>query len=188
MELMIIGLALWWATHLFPIYLPGPRAAAIARLGAGTYKGLFALLSLLAVALMVVGYRQADFVNVWYPPAWTIHLNNLLMLIAVLLLGARDMKSSVRHHIRHPMLGGVMVWAFAHLLVNGDAASVLLFSGLLAWAVVAVIGSNARDGAWVRPPKGDRRGLLIHLAATVVVFAVIAGVHGWLIGVYPFPR
>ena len=43
MALMIFGLALWWASHLFPIYLPGARTTAIARLGEGPYKRIFAL-------------------------------------------------------------------------------------------------------------------------------------------------
>jgi len=188
MAVMILGLALWWASHLFPIYLPGARAAAAARLGEVPHKGLFALISLAAMVLMVRGYRHADFVEVWSPPSWTMHLNNLLMLLAIFLLAAKDIKSSVRHHIRHPMLTAAMVWAFAHLLVNGDAASVLLFSGVLAWAVVAVLGLNARDGDWVRPPRGDRSGMIRHLVATVVVFAVVVGIHWQLLGVNPFPQ
>jgi len=188
MILMLAGLVLWWATHLFPILMADRRGALVARLGEKPYKGLFALVSLGAMAMIVIGYRQADFVTVYTPPGWTIHLNNLLMLVAVFLFGARDAKSSARHYIRHPQLAAVKVWAVAHLLVNGDAASVLLFSGMLAWAVVAMLGSNARDGAWVRPPKGDRAAMIRHLVITLVVFAAIVGIHGPLLGVWPFPR
>lgn len=188
MTLLILGLALWWATHLFPIYMAEARAGMISRLGEKPYKGAFALVSLGAVVLMVIGYRQADFIEVWSPPRWTMHLNNLLMLLAVFLMGAKDAKSSAKHFIRHPMLAAVKVWALAHLLVNGDRASIILFGGLLAWAVVAMIGSNRRDAAWVRPAKGDRAGLIRHGIITVVVFAVIVGIHGPLLGVYTFPR
>jgi len=188
MTLLILGLGLWWASHLFPIHLPGRRAAAIARLGQGPYKGLFALVSLTAVVLMVKGYQQADFVAVWTPPAWTMHLNNLLMLLALFLVAAKHAKSSVKHFVRHPMLAGVKIWAFAHLIVNGDLASILLFGGLLAWAVVAMIGSSARDGAWERPPKGNMAGLIRHGIITVVVFVVIVAIHGPLLGVYTFPQ
>ena len=108
MTLMILGLALWWASHLFPIYLPDRRTAAIARLGDGPYKGVFSLVSLGAVVLMVTGYREAGFVTVWTPPLWTMHLNNLLMLLAILLVGAKSAKSSVRHFVRHPMFWGML--------------------------------------------------------------------------------
>jgi uncharacterized membrane protein len=188
MTLMILGLGLWWASHLFPIYLPDRRADAIARLGEKPYKALFAAVSLAAVAMMVVGFRQADFVEVWSPPGWTVHLNNLLMLLAIFLIGAKSAKSSVKHYIRHPMLAGVKVWALAHLLVNGDRDSILLFVGLLVWAMVAMIGSNRRDGAWVRPAKGDRAGLIRHAIITVVIFAVITVIHGPLLGISPFPH
>lgn len=190
MTLMILGLglALWWASHLFPIYMADRRASVIARVGAGPYKGLFALVAVGAVVLMVTGYRQADFIAVWTPPTWTMHLNNLLMLLAIFLIGAKQAKSSVRHFVRHPMLAGVKVWAFAHLIVNGDLASIVLFGGLLGWAVVAMIGSSARDGAWERPAKGNMAGLIRHGIITVVVFLAIVAIHGPLLGVYTFPQ
>lgn len=188
MTLMILGLGLWWASHLFPIYLPGPRAGAIARLGEGPYKGVYALVSLAAVVLMVVGFRQADFIAVWNPPSWTVHLNNLLMLLALFVIDAKRFNSSVKHHIRHPMLAGVKIWAFAHLLVNGDLAAIVLFGGLLGWAVVAMIGSNRRDGAWERPAKGTTAGLIRQAAVAAVLFAAITAIHSLLLGVYTFPQ
>jgi len=188
MTVMILGLWLWWTSHLFPIYLPERRAKAVARFGEKPYKALFALVSLGAVVLMVVGFRQTDFIEVWSPPGWTVHLNNLLMLLAVFLIGAKDAKSGVKHYVRHPMLAGVKIWAFAHLLVNGDLAAIFLFGGLLGWAVVAMIGSNRRDGAWVRPAKGNQAGLIRHGVITLVVFAVIVAIHGPLLGVYPFSQ
>lgn len=187
MTLMILGILLWSAGHLFPIFAPGARASAVLRMGEGPYKGAFALVALLAVALMVIGYRQAEFVNLWFPPAWTVHPNNLLMLVSVFLIGAKHAKSSAKHYVRHPMLWGVVVWSAAHLLVNGDLASVVLFGGLLAWALVAMAGTNARDGEWVRPPKGTTAGLIRHLVITVVVFGVIVVIHGPILGVRPIP-
>lgn len=187
MTLLIFGLALFCAGHLFPIFAPAARAAAVERVGVGPYKGAYALVAVAAIVLMVIGYKQAAFVNLWFPPAWTVHLNNLLMLIAVFLLGARHAKSSVKHYIRHPMLLSVVVWAVGHLMVNGDLASLVLFGGLGLWAVVAMVGTNARDGAWVRPPKGTTAGLVRHLVITVVVFVVILGIHGPLLGVRPIP-
>jgi len=188
MTLMILGLALWWASHLYPIYLPGHRAATLKRLGEKLYKSFFAMVALIAVVLMVSGFRKAGFVEVWTPPGWATHLNNLLMLLAVFLIGAKDAKSSAKHYVRHPMLAAVKVWAVAHLLVNGDLASVVLFGGMLGWAVVAMIGSNRRDGAWERPAKGTTAGLIRHVLITIAVFAVIVAIHGPLLGVYPFPQ
>ena len=190
MSLMILGLglALWWAGHLFPIYLPDRRAAILKRLDKRLYKSAFALVAWTAVVLMLKGYQNADLVVVWFSPLWATHLNNLLMLLAIFLFSAKFVKSGVRRHIRHPMLAGVKVWAVAHLLVNGDLASIVLFGGLLGWAVVAMIGSNRRDGAWQRPARGGVAGLVRHGIITVVIFLAIVAVHGLLFGVYTFPQ
>ena len=188
MILLILGLALWWASHLVKILAPHRRAAAIARLGEGPYKGVITLVTLLAIALMVVGYRWADedpFI-LWTAPLWLWHLNNALMALAVVVFIAGFFASPVRRWIRNPQLTGVKIWTAAHLLVNGDVHSVLLFGGLLAWAVVATIGTKRRDGPRGHVPDSTMGGLVAHLVAAAVVFAVIIAVHSW-VGVPPFP-
>jgi uncharacterized membrane protein len=138
-----------------------------------------------SVVLMTIGYQRADFVNVWYPPEFLRHVNNLLMVAAVGLFIAGNMKSAVRRYVRHPQLAGVKAWALAHLLVNGDLASIVLFGGLLAWAVVSLIGINKRDGKGPLPGEGTWLGAGIHAGVTLGLFVTIALVHNWL-GVWPF--
>ena len=142
MTLLILGLALWWVTHLLPILAPGLRKSLGEKAGNGPAKALIALGVLVSLILMVTGYQQAEFVNLWFPPAFMVHINNLLMLIAVFLFIAGNIPSPVRRKVRHPQLAGTKAWALAHLLVNGDLASVVLFGGILAWAVVALSGAN----------------------------------------------
>lgn len=187
MILLILGLLLWSFAHLFMRVFPEARADLAARLGPGGARGLFALVLVVAVVLMVVGFRQAPFVPLYSPPPWTIHVNNLLMLIAVALMGAGQSKGRARSWFRHPMLLGVTVWGVAHLLVNGDAASVVLFGGMIVWATVNMQIINRREGPWVRPEPGPISGDIRLLVIAVVLFAIIAGIHAWL-GVWPFPR
>ena len=137
------------------------------------------------LVLMVVGYRGAEFVNLWFPPAWTVHLNNLLMLAAVFVYGMSATKGRLRGRLRHPQLIAVKIWAVAHLLVNGDLASVVLFGGLLAWAVLEVIVIN-RTEDWVRPEPGPAKKDIVLVAITLVMFGAITWIHNWL-GVWPFP-
>ncbi len=183
---MILGLVLWSGAHLVKPMAPGRRRALAERYGEGPVKGAMAVVIVLSVVLMVVGYQRAAFVNVWYPPLWTVHLNNLLMLLAVVLFAGAAPKSPVRRFTRHPMLNGVKTWAVAHLIVNGDLASIVLFGGLLAWAVVAMIAINRRDGKPPQEYEWSAARWARTLAISVVVFAVIVVIHGWL-GPWPLP-
>jgi uncharacterized membrane protein len=180
MTLIVVGLALWWAAHLFKRLAPGPRAA----LGdAG--KGLVAVGVLAGVVLMVMGYRGVEHIDLWYPPSFLTHVNNLLMLFAVYLYAASGMKTRITRAIRHPQLTAVKTWAVAHLLVNGDLASVILFGGLLAWAVVEVILINRATPRGPLPepaPMGKEIGAVV---GAVVVTVAIMLVHNWL-GVPPW--
>jgi uncharacterized membrane protein len=70
-------------------------------------------------------------------------------------------------------------------MVNGDLASILLFGTMLAWAVGSVVLIN-RAGPWDRPAPGDAKKDKLLVIITLVMFAVMVGVHIWL-GVWPFP-
>ncbi len=175
MILLILGLTLWVAAHFFKFIMPEARA----RLG-NRGKGLVALVIAASLILMIIGYRGAGGMFVYSPPAWGIHATSLLMLIAVVLMGLGHSKSRLRGVLRHPMLVGVIVWAVAHLLVNGDLASIVLFGGMLLWSMAEIAVLNRAAPDWVRPAPGKLMGDISLAIISVVVFIVIVGVHYWL--------
>lgn len=179
MGLLILGLAVWSGAHLFKRLAPAARA----RLG-DPGKGLVAVLILASIVMMVVGYRGWDDAAVlWGRHPATVGINNLLMLLSVYMFAASGMKTALARRMRHPMLGAVKVWALAHLLGNGDLASIVLFGGLLAWAVVEMIAINKAEPEWDRPPPAPMRKEVIAAGGSVVVYLLIAWVH-YLLG-YP---
>lgn len=173
---LVIGVLLWAYSHLMKRVTPGLRA----RLGDGPGKGLVSILSLLAIWAMVHGYRAAEVVPLWEPPAAMRHVNGLLMVVAVVLLNLGFSRGVMRTWMRHPMLTSVMLWAVAHLLVNGDLASVVLFGGIGLWAVVDVMAINRMQPDWQRPAKGPVVNDVIYLALSAFVLGAIGWVHGWL--------
>lgn len=174
MTILTLGVLIWAYSHLMKRVTPGFRASLGER-----GKLLVTVLSFLSIALMIWGYKSAEFIPLWEPPAFLRHINNTLMLVAVILLNMKANRGRMRAWMRHPMLTAVKTWAVAHLLVNGDLASVVLFGGILAWAVVDVITINRME-PWTRPEPGPVRNDLIYVAASLVLFAVIVAVHGWL--------
>ena len=79
LAVMILGLAVFLGSHAFVTMRP-QRAAVIARVGEGPYKGLFSLISLVGIGLVVIGglvwfvlqsatlARSADFQSPKEPP------------------------------------------------------------------------------------------------------------------------
>ncbi|MDW3183014.1 NnrU family protein [Roseobacter sp.] len=184
MTLLIAGLVLWTLVHYFKRLAPDQRVA----LGAPG-KGLVALGVVAGLILMIIGYRAADFIPVWQPPAFMVHVNNTLMLLAFWVYGssaAKGAKAWPAYKIRHPQLTGFKIWTAAHLLVNGDLASILLFGGLLAWAVGQVILINRAEPDWTAPEPAGTATYVRLAVISLVLFALVAGIHIWL-GVWPFP-
>ena len=171
---LVLGLVLWVGAHVFKRIAPGARAA----LGAPG-KGVVALVIVVSLVLMIVGYRSAPVVPVYTPFAGAGHLNNLLMLVALWVYAAGMSKGVLWTKIRHPQLTGVAIWAVAHLLVNGDLASVLLFGTLLIWALGSIRVVSAAEGPWLPHAPGSIRRDLAMVAISLVVYAALAWVHIW---------
>ena len=73
-----------------------------------------ALLLVASVALVVMGYGQADPVIWWGRQASWVGVSSVLVCLGFYcVVGAR-----VSGIIRHPQLTSAMLWAVAHLLVN----------------------------------------------------------------------
>jgi uncharacterized membrane protein len=172
---LILGLSLWIGAHLFRRVLPRQRAA-LGKAG----LGVVAVLVLTGIVLMVIGYRSSDDVHLYTLPAWVRHLNNLLMLVAIFLMAAGRVGGVVAAKLRHPMLWGVVVWAVAHLMVNGDLTSLVLFGVLGIWALAQMAAINRAEGRWSAPAEGPITKDARLAVFALVLYAVIAGVHYWL--------
>ena len=182
MELLVAGLLLWIVVHLMPSAAPALRQKLIGRMGENTYKGLAAVLLLCALALIVFGWRGSVASHLYALPGFTRHLGMLLVLIAFIVFGTTSYPSRIKQYVRHPQLTGVSIWAFAHLMMNIDSRSIVLFGAMLVWAILSIILINRRDGEWVKPSipgwATEIRGLVISL----VVFVVVVVIHPYITG------
>ncbi len=184
MTLLILGLVLWTGAHFFKRLAPDARAAMTEKMGEKS-KGIIAVVLVVSIVLMVIGYRGADTAIFWgRTPAMT-GINNLLMIVAIALMGVNSSKSRFRGKLRHGMLSGVIVWCVAHLLVNGDVASIVLFGGIGLWAIAQMIILNRTTEPEPEFTEGTAAGDVKLLVITLVLYAVIAGIHSWL-GYAPF--
>jgi len=175
MLLLILGVALWWLAHLFKRIAPDMRA------GLGEKgKGLVALALAVSIVMMIFGYQMADGAFFWGRSPATVGINNLIMIFALYLTSPGPSKGALLYRMRHPMLTGFALWAVAHLLVNGDVESFILFGGLGVWALVEMAVINRAEPGWTPPEKGSIGKDAMFLAISVGLLAVIGFVHTWL--------
>jgi uncharacterized membrane protein len=188
MTILILGIIVLIGIHFVPAF-PEFRDRLMARLGKNGYRALFSIVSTLGLALVVWGFAKAPVVQIWYPSAWTRHLALLLMLPVFPLLFAAYLPGKIKAKVRHPMLAAIKFWALAHLIANGDLASIILFGSFLAYAVLDRILLKRRAGAepvLAASEAEGRRNDLISIGAGLALYvAFLFWLHPLLIGVSP---
>jgi len=190
MSVLILGLLIFLGIHSLRIFANDWRDRQQVRFGDLPWKGLYSLVSIIGFVLIVWGFglaRQHP-VPLYAPPLALRHLNALFTLVAFILLAAAYIpRNHLKARLGHPMLMGVKVWAFGHLLATGMLHDVVLFGAFLLWAVVLFIVSRRRDRmAGTVYPAGSIKGDVLTVVIGVVVWIVFAfWLHLWLIGVNP---
>lgn len=183
MTLLILGILLFAGVHLVPSLAPGVKSVWQDKLGEGGYKGSFSLLLLASIVLMVVGWRSADPFTIYWPISQLREPCIALVMIAMGLLVVGSRNSRIRQGVRHPQLTAVLIWALAHLVMNGDSRSVVLFSGMAIWSFVEIITISKREGKWVKadiPSLGSE--VITAIIAIVLVVGLVFG-HPYFAGI-----
>jgi uncharacterized membrane protein len=183
--LLVVGLVLFLGSHVF-VSLRERRKLVISRIGEGAYKGALSIISIVGLLLIIYGfvrYREEGLIPVWSSPLFLRHVTEALMWPAFICVVAAYVPGHIKRVLKHPMLVGVKLWAFAHLLVNGDLGGIVLFGSILAWAVYDRISLKRRSDSGGPPiPMGGAKndavavvvGTLLYLAVGFV-FHPLAG-------------
>jgi uncharacterized membrane protein len=176
-----LGLAAFALPHLWKRLAPASRA----RLG-NAGKGIVAVFAIGGIWLASRGYAAWDNApQLWTPASWLTPLNNLLVAAGFYFFLASGMGVWGARVNRHAQLTGVILWAVAHLLVNGDAASLVLFGVLLLWAVASILLINRAVPEWHPPPRQPLGKEVTAVVLALVLFVGVGYLHGW-IGPWPF--
>jgi uncharacterized membrane protein len=201
------------------------RDAAIGAVGRAAYMAMYAVVSVVGIWWLIAAYSHAAYVPLWGNPNWWKLVADVMMLPAFLLVviglatrsptavGQEQLAEQAPHGIarvtRHPVLMGIALWAFLHLVANGDVASVVFFGSFL---VVSLAGAPSIDakrrhalgapwGAFAARTSivpfgaiaGGRNSLVLseigwwRIGLGALAYALFIGGHVHIIGVSPFP-
>ncbi|QSA96659.1 NnrU family protein [Methylococcus sp. EFPC2] len=160
--IQLIFAALFFLGLHFGIAGSSLRVRSIEVLGAKGYRITFSTLSVLGLYWLAHAYRAAPYVETWGQLSGLKPVAAPLVLLAFLLVvlgvttpnptavdGEKLLQedgaaAGVLRITRHPFLWGVAIWAFSHLVVNGDLAALILFGSLLVLVVGGMFSIDAK--------------------------------------------
>jgi uncharacterized membrane protein len=172
------------------------RDAIVARTGEKVFRISFAALSIAGLVWLIRAYSRAPVVAVWSPPSWMIYVTIALAFVGAMyvviglltptpttvnrgkLLESPDVVRGVVRITRHPFLWGVALWALGHLLVNGDAASMLVFGMFLVLAIIGTVSIDAKR----RRRYGDKWDRFAAATSNVPFAAIASGRNRFSLG------
>jgi hypothetical protein len=149
--ILIVGLAVFLATHVFVSFREA-RASVIERVGLSLYRTLFAIVSLVGLALIIWGYAQYrahDLIQLWSPPAFMRHITIGLVFFAAIFIVA----AFCRRAISAPSscLGRSWLGAFTPVSLPSAVATLARQRRLLRMA------GRATSSSWLSEPQFSLR-------------------------------
>ena len=216
------ALALFLLSHAIPAR-PALRQRLAAMLGERTYQLLYSILSLALLVWLISAAARAPYVPLWDLTTGQYWVPIIAMLAAFILFAGGAIvpnplsisfsrrrfdpeRAGIVTVTRHPVLWGFAIWAFAHVVPNGDLVSLIMFGGfgLFALAGMALIDRRKKrqlGAEWetlarrtsvipfapspARRLPWDWRGLAIAVLVGALLYVALLHLHPLLFGPDP---
>ncbi|PVZ68291.1 NnrU family protein [Pelagibaculum spongiae] len=184
MSWLILGLVLFFAVHLLPVLAPGYRQKLKVKYGENRYKLLFGLISIVGLALIILGLKYANYSNLYQPTSWSRHLAMSLMMPSIYLFlsnQALPTRSFIKRLTPNPLNWSIVVWSSAHLMANGDLPQVVLFSSFGLFALISIFSSYRRN---LKPARGKLKikDELLFMGLCAVIYIGLFFSHSYFTG------
>jgi len=188
MTRLALGVLLWSIVHFIPALAPDLKKKMLSRFGEYPYKGAFTLLMVVALFLIISGWKSltpAEPILFYAPPDWGGYAAIILVLIGFILFLAPYPDTNIKRLLRHPQLIGMVCWGVGHMLAVGTARALVLFGGLSLWAIIEIFLLNRRDGEWIKPEKVPYIKDLSMVLFGILVYMAFLYTHHLLFGGSP---
>lgn len=180
------GLILFFGTHFFSAFRNRTGDGLPDILGRGPYMAIYSVLTAAGFIALIWGYAMIKpWIYLADPPPWMKHITMALMLPAIILIVAAYVPTGfIKKAVKHPMLTAVKLWALAHVLVNWDVGSLILFGSFLAFGVIDRIAVKRRGDVGAANAKPNVLGDLISIAVGSALYGLLVyQLHAILFGV-----
>lgn len=215
---LLIAVGVFIAAHAIPAYRP-VRDGLVRALGEVPYVVLYTVVSLGLASWVGYAYLEAPFVELWPFRPWQRWLPLLVMPVSCILLVAGlsapnpfsvgagskrwdPARPGIVAVTRHPVMWGFVLWSGAHMLPNGDAASLVLFGLLTGLGLAGPASLDAKRRAKMGEDEWRRQVAEIsgktlaglggigwaRVLGGLLLYGALLHFHGPVIGVSPLPH
>jgi len=224
---LIVAAVVFVGSHLLLAGTPLRGKLAIALTESG-YLGLFSVTAAVAIVWLAWAYAVAPYQELWASGPWLKTLTWIVMIPAVFffvlgfatpnptavqaerLFAEADVVQGVLRITRHPVMWGLGLWGIAHIIANGDLASVIFFGSLVLLALGGAANQQSRKrlllgASWDRFAAATSywpfgaivagRNKLVwseiglwRLLLAIVAYIALVAFHQLVIGVSPMPQ
>lgn len=157
----------------FLLSWPRVRGRVVGAIGESVFSGAYSVLMVAFLVWMIAAYRVAPPLVLWDLGRWVNLVPVIAMPFALMLavtgLASRNPTAVMGDRLlakglpvngivtitRHPFLCGAALWALAHFLANGDAASAMLFGGLALLSIGGMFAIDAKRALKLGPVWND---------------------------------
>ena len=187
-ESLALAAAAFDGGHFILSSLP-VRQGLIGMVGKNVFWGIYTLVAVASFAWMLYAYGTAPYVELW-PLNKSLRMVPLLVLPFACLFAVVGITTRTPTDVggekllddphpvrgiatitRHPFLCGVALWGGAHIVVNGDIASLITFGGLTGLA----LGGMAHIDHRRRETEGSNWGPVAIRTSAIPFLAAIQG-------------
>lgn len=166
----VAGLLVFFGMHLITV-TPALRRAVFRNLPDQPRRGIVALISLLGVALICLGWPSAPATRLFMPAPAAVAVAPILVPCALVLflIGGLGFRGYIRRYLHHPMLMGAALWSGVHLAANGGLRETLLFGSFLAFSLYAlgVVFGCGKRATFIPALKWDLVGIVVGLVVAI---------------------
>ena len=187
MKELLLGIVLFFGMHLISVVALPLRNSLAGKSELG-WKALYSIISLIGIVMITRGYAEmrSAATLLYVSPGWLRHVSALLLMPTFVLFLAPYFPGRIKNTLKHPQLIAVMIWAVAHLLVNGTLGDVLLFGSFLVWAGADRLSMISRE---TRPvpaaPASPHNDLIVVVIGLAVYVAFVFWLHELAFGISP---
>jgi uncharacterized membrane protein len=180
MYFIIFGFIIFLGVHLVSLSKLR-KDKLLERIGEKKYKLIYSLLAFIGLSLMLFARFNSGEVHKTINFFFFKNIQTIMLIANILIISAYIPRNHFKKWFKHPMLLGILIWSFSHLMINQHLNHTVFFTSLFLFSLIMIFGILKRDG--LIKTQAKVKNSIICLCAGIVVHGILLYSHAYIAGV-----